>query len=86
MTKERAIIDLNVPNGSRDIWFQSQESEQDGRRNFSHFFVFQPQFHLNMTSQTQSYKTMKKWKCNTQVQYLKSLLFDLFETFQAVKS
>ena len=53
--KKRAITDLNVPNGSRDIPFQSQE--QYGRR---HFVEFWPRFHLNMTSQTQCCKTLKK--------------------------
>ena len=28
--KTKTITDLNVPNGSRDIPFQSQEFEQDG--------------------------------------------------------
>ena len=46
--KTRTITDFNVPNGSRDIPFQSQELEQDGRR---HFVGFQPHFHLNITSQ-----------------------------------
>ena len=55
--KKRVITDLNAPNGSRDIPFQSQEFEQDGHR---HFVGFQPHFHLNMTSQTQYCKTMKK--------------------------
>ena len=55
--KKRAFTDLNAPNGSRDILFQSQEFEQDGRR---HFGGFWPHFHLNMTSQMQSCKTMKK--------------------------
>ena len=32
MPKKRAITDLNAPNGSRDIPFQSQEFEQDGSR------------------------------------------------------
>ena len=54
--KERAITDLNEPNGSRDISFQSQEFGQDEHR---HFVGFQPHFHLNMTSQTQYFKTMK---------------------------
>ena len=31
-TRKRAITDLNAPNDSRDISFQSQEFEQDGRR------------------------------------------------------
>ena len=75
--KRRAITDLNAPNGSRDIPFQSQEFGQDGHH---HFVDFQPHFHLNMTSQTQNFKKMKKMK----VEYLRSLLFDLFETLQAV--
>ena len=37
MTKKRAITDLNAPNGSRDIPFQSQEFEQDGSRHFVDF-------------------------------------------------
>ena len=53
----RVITDLNAPNGSRDIPFQSQEFEQDGHR---HFVGFQPHFQLNMTSYTQYCKTMKK--------------------------
>ena len=32
--QNRGITDLNAPNGSRDIPFQSQEFEQDGRRHF----------------------------------------------------
>ena len=55
--KKRAIADLNPPDGSQSIPFQSQEFEQDGRR---HFVGLQPHFHLNMTSRMQSYKTMKK--------------------------
>ena len=35
--KQRAITDLNAPNGSRDIPFQSQEFEQYGRRHFVDF-------------------------------------------------
>ena len=35
--KKRAITDLNAPNGSRDIPFQSQEFELDGRRHFVNF-------------------------------------------------
>ena len=57
--QKRAITDLNAPNGSRDIPFQSQEFGQDGYRHFVHV-GFQPHFHLNMTSQTQYCKTMKK--------------------------
>ena len=55
--KKRAITNLNPPNDSRDIPFQSQEFGQDGHR---HFVGFQPHFDLNMTSQTQYCKTMKK--------------------------
>ena len=54
--KKRAITDLNAPNCSQDIRFQSQEFGQDGHR---HFVGFQPYFQLNMTSQTQYCKTMK---------------------------
>ena len=55
--KKRAITDLNAPYGSRDIPFQSQEFGQDAH---CHFVGFQPHFHLNMTSKTQSCKTLKK--------------------------
>ena len=55
--KKRAITDLNPPNGSRDIPFQSQEFGQDRH---CHFVGFQPLFDLNMTSQTQHCKTMTK--------------------------
>ena len=54
--KQRAITDLTTPNGSRDIPLQSQEFGQDGYR---HLVGFQPHFQLNVTSQTQYYKTMK---------------------------
>ena len=57
IAKKRAITDLNAPHGSQDIPFQSQEFRQDGHR---HFVGFQPHFHLNMTSQTQCSKIMKK--------------------------
>ena len=39
--KKRAITDLNAPNCSRDIPFQSEEFGQDGHR---HFVGFQPHF------------------------------------------
>ena len=61
MQKKRAITDLNAPNGSQDIPFQSQEFGQDGHR---HFVGFHPHFQLNMTSQTQYCKTKENWKCN----------------------
>ena len=57
MPKKIAITDLNAPNGSRDIPSQNYDFEQVGRR---HFAGFQPHFHVNMTSQTQSVKIMKK--------------------------
>ena len=41
--KNGAITDLNVSNGSRDIPFQSQQFEPDGRRHVVHFW---PRFHL----------------------------------------
>ena len=37
MQKKRAITDLNAPNGSRDIPFQSHEFEQYGRHHFVDF-------------------------------------------------
>ena len=75
--QKTTITDLNEPDGSRDIPFQCQEIGQDGHR---HFVCFQPHFYL--TSQTQCCKRIKKMK----VSYLKSLLFDLFETLQAVRT
>ena len=76
--KEWVIPDLNGPNGSQDIPFQSQEFEQDGRR---HLAGFQPHFHLNNFTDAilQDNEKMK-------VQYLVSHLFDLFEILQAVKT
>ena len=79
MQKKQAITVLNVPNGSQDIPFQNQEFEKDGHHHFCRFLL---QFHLNMTSQMQSCKTMKKMK----VKYLSSLSFNLFETLQAVRT
>ena len=61
MQKKQAITNLNKSNGSRDFLFQCQEFGQDGH---CHFVGFQPHFQLNMTSQTQYCKTMKKWKSN----------------------
>ena len=76
--KKRAITDLYTPNGSRNIPFQSQEFRQDGHR---HFVGFQPHSHLNMTRVTDA---MLQDNEKTNVQYLRSLLFDLIETLQAV--
>ena len=75
----QALPDFNAPNGSRDIPFQSQEFEQDGRR---HFLGFQPHVHLHMTSQTQSCKTMK----NESGISHEVFLFDLFQTLQAIRT
>ena len=44
--KDSAIIDLNAPNGSRDILFQI---EVFGQYRHRHFVGFQSHFHLNMT-------------------------------------
>ena len=54
---EPSPTSINAPNGSRDILFQSQEFGQDGHR---HFVGCQPHFRLNMTSQMQCCKTLKK--------------------------
>ena len=37
--KKKAITDLNVPDGSRDIPFQCQKIEQDGHRHFPSSFL-----------------------------------------------
>ena len=58
------ITELNVPNGSRDFAFKSQEIEQDGRRNFVGFQKY------DVTEKIlQDDKKMK-------VIYLSTLLFD----------
>ena len=77
--KKRAITDLNAPNGSQDIPFQSQELGQDGHR---HFIGFQPRFSLKYDVTDAMLQNNEKLK----VQYLSSLLFDLFETLQAVRT
>ena len=35
--KNEPFTDLNAPNGSRDIPFQSQEFKQEGHRHFADF-------------------------------------------------
>ena len=55
--KEHEKCALNVPNGSQDIIFLSQEFGQDGH---CHSVDFWPRFNSNMTSETQSCKTSKK--------------------------
>ena len=77
--KQRAITDLNVPNGSRDFPFQSQEFGQDGHRQF---LGFQPHFHFKYDTTDAMLQDNEKMK----VQYLKSLLFDLFESFYAIRT
>ena len=77
--KKRAITDLNEPNGSRDIPFQSQEFVQDGH---CHFVGFQPHFSLKYDVTYAMLQDNEKMK----EQYLTRLLFDLFETLQAVRT
>ena len=73
-----AITDLIAPNGSRDIPFQSQEFEQYGRSPFSRFLA---SFSLKYDVTDAMLQDIGKMK----VQYLMSLLFDLFEILQAVR-
>ena len=77
--EKRAITDLNAPNGSRDIPFQSQEFGQDGRR---HFCRFSASFSIKYDVTDAILQDNEKMK----VQYLRSFLFNLFETLQAVKT
>ena len=79
MKKKRAITDLNAPNGSRDIPLQIQEFGKDGHR---HFVGFQPPFSIKYDVTDAIQQENEKIK----VQYLRSLLFDLFETLQAVRN
>ena len=66
--KEREKIQKNEPSltSVRQVVLEISHfkvrnlSEMGGR----HFVGFQSHFHLNMMSQTQSCKTMKKWKSN----------------------
>ena len=74
--KKRAITDLNAPNGSQDIPFQSQEFGQ----NASPFCRFSASFSIKYDVTDAILQGNEKLK----VQYLMSLLFDLFETLQAV--
>ena len=79
MEKKRAITDLNVPNGSRDIPFQSQEFEQLWTSPFCRFLA---SFSLKYDVTDAILQNIEKMK----VQYLRSLSFDLFEILQAVRS
>ena len=77
---KRVITDLNAPNGSRDIPFQSQEFGQDRHR---HFVGFQPHFRLNKYDVKDAIlQDNEKMK----MQYLRSPLFNLFEALQAVRT
>ena len=70
-----AITDINAPSGSRDIPFQSQEFGKNGHRHFASFSI-----KYDVTDAIlQDNEKLK-------VQYLWSLLFDLFETLQAVRT
>ena len=77
MQNTKPLTDLNVPNGSRDILFQSQEFEQDGCH---HFVRFSASFSLKYDITDAFLQDNEKVK----VQYLRSLLFDLLETLKAV--
>ena len=75
--QKRSITDLNAPNGSRDIPFQSQEFGQD-----LPFCRFSASFSIKYDVTDAILQDNEKMK----VQYLRSLLFDLFETLQAVRA
>ena len=78
--KKRAITDLNAPNGSRDIPFQLQEFGQDGQR--TPFCRFSASFSIKYDVTDAILQENEKIK----VQYFRSLLFDLSETLQAVRT
>ena len=65
-------------------WFSRYFISKSGiwARWTSPFCRFSASFSLNMTSQTQYFKTIEKMK----VEYLRSLLLDLFEPLQAVRT
>ena len=79
MQKKRAITNLNAPNGSQDIPFQSQEFGQDGH---CHLSRFSASFSIKYDVTDAMLQDNEKLN----VQYLRSLLFDLFETLQAVRT
>ena len=64
--KNGATTDLSVPNGSRNIPLQSQQSELDGRRHFVHFWR---RCHLKYDVTDAILQDTEKMK----VQYLRSL-------------
>ena len=75
--KKRAITDLNAPNGSRDI---SISKSGIWARWTSPFYRFSASFSIKYDVTDAILQDNEKMK----VQYLRSLLFDLFETLQAV--
>ena len=79
MKKKRPITDLNAPNGSRDIPLQSQEFEVIWTSPFCRFLASIPLKYDVTDAMLQDIEKMK-------VQYVMSLLFDLFEILQAVES
>ena len=77
--QKRALTDLNAPNGSRDISFQSQKFKQDGSR---HFEGFEPHFHTKNDVKDANLQDNEK----TKVRYLGILLLNVSEILQAVKT
>ena len=75
--KKRAIIDLYAPNGSRDI-----SKSGIWARWTSPFCRFSASFSLKYDVTDAILQDNEKMK----VEYLRSLLFDLFETLQAVRT
>ena len=79
MPKKWAITDLNATNGSREIPFQSQEFKQGGRHQICRFSA---PFSLKYDVTDAILQDNEQMKA----QYLRSLLFDLFETLQIVRT
>ena len=79
--KKRA--NLNAPNGSQDIPFQSQEFEQDF---LSFFKIAICRFLASFSIKYDVTDTILQDNEKLKMQYLKSLLFHLFETLQAVRT
>ena len=77
--KKRAVTNFNAPDGSRDIPFQKQEFVQDGHR---HFCTFSASFSLKYDVTDAMLQDNERIK----VQYLRSLLFGLFEILQTART
>ena len=77
--KQRALTDLNAPNGSRDIPFKKSGI---WARWTSPFCRFSASFSLKSDVTDAILQDNEKMK----VEYLKSLPFDLFETLHAVRA